>query len=334
MAHPVFQEVPGHATGSPRFDENRLLPAMADLAADLMAARARGDEPWQRAPTLTDLCAAGLTAADCLALISEGLLAALPARSQHRRAGRSPSAFRSGRSDGRQKSRPAKKTLRAAAYKPAHLGPRTRLTLTDAGLALITEYAQFSRVSLEPASPGSGERAGSHVANTVPGPSATILSLYKQMQGECRMKPSHSGKGQGEASSLSATSSTSLGSPAISLSPLPLSPCPSAVIPRYDIDLRELSVAGVVILRLPVQARNLAAALTALELSGWRSRVAKPLNGCRGGNDHHHVGIAAYKLHHRQSLIEFHADDGGLRWKWRSVEFSAHGSDKQNGRQT
>ncbi|HWB14743.1 MAG TPA: hypothetical protein VG826_36305 [Pirellulales bacterium] len=89
------------------------------------------------------------------------------------------------------------------------------------------------------------------------------------------------------------------------------------VLPFYDTDLRELSVTGEVILRLPVQARSLAAALTALQAAGWKARVPKPL-ACRpGGNDPHHLAIAAYKLNDRQELIDFHADDGALRWNWR-----------------
>lgn len=91
------------------------------------------------------------------------------------------------------------------------------------------------------------------------------------------------------------------------------------IVPRYDVELRELSVTGEVILRLPVQARSLAAALTALEVAGWKPRVSKPLAGRPGGNDPHHLAIAAYKLNYRQQLIDFHADDGALRWNWRVV---------------
>lgn len=91
----------------------------------------------------------------------------------------------------------------------------------------------------------------------------------------------------------------------------------AAILPHYDVGLRELSVTGQVILRLPVQARSLAAALTALQLAGWKGRVPKPLAGRPGGNDPHHLAIAAYKLNDRQDLIDFHADDGALRWDWR-----------------
>lgn len=253
---------------SPALDESRRLSVLTYLAADLLAARARGDDPCQRAPTFTALTTAGLTAADCLALISEGLLAPLPAGSAERRpTGHSPSASANGRGDGRSKSLPGKKSSTAAG-KPHQLGQRTRLLLTDAGLAFVTKRAQSSRIDSEPSS-------------------------------------AEVGGGDG-------------GQPAVAFS-LPSCFYSSRLLPHYEIDLRELSVAGVVILRLPVQARNLAAALAALQLSGWKPRVAKPLNGCRGGNDRHHVGIAAYKLHHRQSLIEFHADDGGLRWNWRST---------------
>jgi hypothetical protein len=89
------------------------------------------------------------------------------------------------------------------------------------------------------------------------------------------------------------------------------------ILPHYDVELRELSVTGEVILRLPVQARSLAAVLTALEAAGWASRVPRPLSGRPGGNDPHHLAIAAYKLNDRQELIDFHADDGALRWNWR-----------------
>jgi hypothetical protein len=101
--------------------------------------------------------------------------------------------------------------------------------------------------------------------------------------------------------SVSATSSISL----------------SSILPYYDVELRELSVTGEVILRLPVQARSLAAVLAALQAAGWASRVPKPLSGRPGGNDPHHLAIAAYKLNDRQDLIDFHADDGALRWNWR-----------------
>jgi|SRR5215469_10119299 len=91
----------------------------------------------------------------------------------------------------------------------------------------------------------------------------------------------------------------------------------SRILPHYDVELRELSVTGQVILRLPVQARSLAAVLTALQVAGWALRVPKPLSGRPGGNDPHHLAIAAYKLNDRQELIDFHADDGALRWNWR-----------------
>ena len=90
------------------------------------------------------------------------------------------------------------------------------------------------------------------------------------------------------------------------------------IVPHYDIDLRELSVTGEVILRLPVQARSLAAVLTALQVAGWKRRVSQPLASRPGGNDSHHLAIAAYKLNDRQDLIDFHADDGALRWNWRA----------------
>lgn len=103
-------------------------------------------------------------------------------------------------------------------------------------------------------------------------------------------------------------------SPAFAFCP---SPSRSSLLPSYDADLRELSVAGVVILHLPAQARSLAAVLMALDRACWKPRAEKPLNGRPGGNDAHHLAVAAYKLNARQSLIDFHADDGAFRWNWR-----------------
>lgn len=82
-------------------------------------------------------------------------------------------------------------------------------------------------------------------------------------------------------------------------------------------------MSGKVILRLPVQARNLAAVLTSLELSGWKSRIAKPLNGRPDGANRHHLGMAAYSLNRRQSRIAFHADGDGIRWNWRTATTSS-----------
>ena len=92
---------------------------------------------------------------------------------------------------------------------------------------------------------------------------------------------------------------------------------PARVVPYYDADARELDVAGVVILCLPVQARSLAAVLGALELSGWNRRVARPLTGCRGGNDHHHLANVALRLNRHQAMIDFRTDDGAICWTWR-----------------
>ncbi|MGH7135998.1 MAG: hypothetical protein ACREHD_09675 [Pirellulales bacterium] len=92
----------------------------------------------------------------------------------------------------------------------------------------------------------------------------------------------------------------------------------SALIPRYAIDSRRLSVAGVLIVSLPVQAKNLDRALTAIELSGWKERVPEPLKGTRGGNDHHHLANVALSLNARQDLICFSSDDGAICWSWRA----------------
>jgi hypothetical protein len=91
----------------------------------------------------------------------------------------------------------------------------------------------------------------------------------------------------------------------------------SSWFPYYDIDLRELSVSGQVILRLSAQAHNLAAVLTGFELARWKPRVAHPLNGRPGGSDPRRLATAAYNLNDRQDVIDFHADDGALRWNWR-----------------
>lgn len=103
-------------------------------------------------------------------------------------------------------------------------------------------------------------------------------------------------------------------SPAFALSP---SPSRSSLLPGYDADLRELSVAGVVILRLPVQGHNLATVLKALESGGWKARIDKPLNGRPDSSDPAHLANAVYSLNLRQTLIDFHADGGAVRWQWR-----------------
>lgn len=117
------------------------------------------------------------------------------------------------------------------------------------------------------------------------------------------------------APSLCPSISPSL-SPSVSLSP-PLLVSPSQILPRYDTDARILTVAGHVIAQLPAQARNLAAALAAIEQAGWPPRIASPLVGTAAGNDRHHLAMIVYKLNLRQRLIDFHADDGALCWNWR-----------------
>lgn len=71
------------------------------------------------------------------------------------------------------------------------------------------------------------------------------------------------------------------------------------------------------ILRLPVQAHNLAAILSSLQDSGWKARVTKPLNGRPDGNEPSHLADAVYSLNQRQPHIDFHADGGAVRWNWR-----------------
>ena len=155
------------------------------------------------------------------------------------------------------------------------------------------------------------------------------------------MQPSPLGRGQGEGFSLAPSLSPSNFPSQFGASPAPhfgagLATAPSPAVspstfgkvqdecvPRfpilthYDIDLRELSVAGEIILRLPVQAHNLAAILTALELAAWKTRVTKPLNGRPESNDPQHLADAVYGLNRHQSLIEFRMDGGAIRWQWR-----------------
>jgi hypothetical protein len=170
-----------------------------------------------------------------------------------------------------------------------------------------TSYRRTTRPprSIAPSPSGRGQAEG--------GPRTTGLSTQTRVPSvapslplSVSNGPSPSGRGQGEGVLTTARSSTP-----------PDASARSSLLPRYDIDLRELFVAGEVIAQLPVQARNLAAALTALELAGWKPRVPQPLAGRPGGSDANHLAVAAYKLNARQSLIHFHADDGALRWNWR-----------------
>lgn len=314
MTRPVFRRIDPSAVNAIQLapHDTRFLPVLAHLAALLLAARARGDDPWHFAPTLAELAPLGLTPPDCLALIAQGIFATEPSptgrgqgeggsrpvkgKKQGSGKGQTKGPGVQGSGEGGRKSRKGHKSSGAVARtNPPRLGARTRLLLTDAGLAFITKHAQSSRrAEPSPSAPAGGQ----------PG------------QGDGKVEPSRFGRGQGEGASPTGRSSTPQSAPSVSLSPPPLVSL-SPLVPHYDIDLRELSVAGVVILRLPVQARNLAAVLTALQQGGWKPRVAKPLNGRPGGNDHHHLAIVAYKLNGRQSLVEFHADDGAVRWIWR-----------------
>lgn len=90
-----------------------------------------------------------------------------------------------------------------------------------------------------------------------------------------------------------------------------------AIRPIFDVSTRELSVAGETILRLAVQARNLAPLLTAIETARWSARVARPLDGRRCAGDAHRLAVATNRLNLQQPLIDFHADDGAVRWNWR-----------------
>ncbi|HWB13673.1 MAG TPA: hypothetical protein VG826_30890 [Pirellulales bacterium] len=92
-----------------------------------------------------------------------------------------------------------------------------------------------------------------------------------------------------------------------------------ALRPVYDVLSRRLCVAGEIVLQLAVQARNQAAILTALEFSGWKSRVPEPLRQRSCSNAAHHLAATTHNLNRRQDLIEFHADDGSARWNWRPM---------------
>jgi hypothetical protein len=93
-------------------------------------------------------------------------------------------------------------------------------------------------------------------------------------------------------------------------------PC-GALRPAFDRASRKLVVAGRAVLTLPVQARNLAAFLGALEDRDWAPRVVEPLNGRPCAGDSSSVAVTAYRLSTRQALIDFHADDGAATWNWR-----------------
>jgi hypothetical protein len=233
-------------------NQPHLLPGLTQLAELLLIARARGEDTSERALSVSDLASFGLTLADCRSLLSRGLVEMASSPS-------APASGYPGRGEGGLKANSRSHHANASATK---LGPRTRLILTDAGLAFITKQPRL----LEPSPPA----------------------------------PASGYPGQGEGGLVT----------------------PPPLVPHYDIDTRELSVAGVVILRLPVQARNLAAVLTALEHSGWKPRVARALHS-RPHNNRHNLGVAAYSLNQRQTLIDFHADGGGMRWNWRADSPSA-----------
>ncbi|HVX10210.1 MAG TPA: hypothetical protein VHC22_03310 [Pirellulales bacterium] len=237
------------------------LAVLIHLGQALLAARARGENPWQRAASLTELTALGLTPPECRVLVSKELVEARNSAGLRRETvlvhadSASPLPERT---LGTQARRRTRKPILA-------LGERTRVILTDKGLAFLMNSVFCRNSRHEPPPNSSGDR-----------PAAG---------GDLDFDP---------------------------------------ILPRYAIDLRELSVTGEVIVRLSVQARSLAMVLTTLQRAGWPLRVEKPLNGRPGGNDPHHLAIAAYKLNARQSLIHFRADDGALRWNWRSEDLRSH----------
>jgi hypothetical protein len=90
-----------------------------------------------------------------------------------------------------------------------------------------------------------------------------------------------------------------------------------AVRPVYDLASRKLSVGGEVILTLAVQARNLSAFLSAIEMAHWARRVDRPLAARPCGNDRNRLAVVVHALNALQGLIDFHADDGAATWNWR-----------------
>lgn len=277
-------------------DLPRLLPGMTRLGVALLRSRVRRQDPQHGALSASSLAPFGLTLSDLRKLLTSGLITKLP------------SPFGKGQGEGGVKARGTSnrrkvngKRVRAdgsskansrnhqATGRPPRLTPRTLLLLTDLGFGKLTAILSKQPSPFAPASGylGQGERLSASV------------------------QPSRLARGQGGGHSVSSSSP-----------PSPLSP--SQILPHYDNEIRELSVAGEVILRLPVQGHNLAAVLTALDLSGWKSRVAKPLNGLPDGNEPSHLADAAYSLNVRQMLIDFRADGGAIRWEWRLPEDSRH----------
>ncbi|HEX7377988.1 MAG TPA: hypothetical protein VF278_12785 [Pirellulales bacterium] len=198
------------------------------------------------------------------------------------------------------------------------------LGLTPAGCQLLLTRELVTLLPLPSGKSGgeSGSRATQR-STTKPrlGPRSPLLLtdaglalVTKQAQSAPVIEASLSARPPGEGVQPT-TPTTGIPSPAFAFSP---SPSRSPLLPSYDADLRELSVAGVVILRLPVQGHNLATVLKALELGGWRARIDKPLNGRPDSSDPAHLANAVYSLNLRQKLIEFHADGGAVRWQWRS----------------
>ena len=94
---------------------------------------------------------------------------------------------------------------------------------------------------------------------------------------------------------------------------------PGQLRPHYDVDLREVAVARVAIIRLPTQARTLAVLLQNLEAGEWKAKVHCPLKGHPDALEPQHLYDAASRLTRRQPLIEFHADDGACRWCWKRL---------------
>jgi hypothetical protein len=241
-------------------DAPRLLPGLTRLAELLLTSRARGEDACERAVCVSDLSPFGLTLAEVRPLVTSGLVEVSPfcrmAGAVRAPSDRKLSSARKARGQRRSQTRPLDDRGNPREPKRSHLGPRTRLILTDVGLDYVTRQSRLLAAAAE------GSTAGLAAASSDPS-------------------------------------------------------VPAQILPHYDIDARELNVAGVVVLCLPVQARNLAAVLSALQLSGWNRRVARPLSNSRGGNDPHHLANVALRLNRHQEMIDFRTDDGAICWRWR-----------------
>jgi hypothetical protein len=92
--------------------------------------------------------------------------------------------------------------------------------------------------------------------------------------------------------------------------------CPFSPVPKYDAECCELSLNGIMLLRLK-RRQNQHAILYAFEDQGWLPWIAWPL-ATDAENQHRDV---LYRLNHGQSpqLIEFSCDGSGCGVRWKSI---------------